>query len=92
MYRRIKPKLFNITTRSLKVKVKIVKPKAPSKPKKEKRKSLRAKCLHLRSDKTCAMMTKEGLNGNLSDFDIKHFCKGNPILCYYFRMPHPKKK
>lgn len=106
MYKRITPKLFNTTTRSVKVKVKVVKPRAPSvpkkekrkpkkkekKPKKEERKPLRAKCPHLRSDKTCARMIKEGLDGSVSDVDIKHFCDGNPLLCYYFRLSPPKKK
>ncbi|NIR86182.1 hypothetical protein GWO13_00885, partial [Candidatus Bathyarchaeota archaeon] len=64
----------------------------PSKPKKEEKKPLRAKCPNLRPDKTCTRMIKEGLDGNISDFDIKHFCDGNPILCYYFRLPPPKKK
>ena len=97
MYKRITPKLFNTTTRSLKVEVKVGKPKASSKlekrkPKKEERKSLRAKCPYLRLDKMCARMIKEGLDGSVSDVDIKHFCNGSPLLCYYFRLSPSEKK
>ena len=91
LYRRITPKLFNITTRNSKVKVKVEKTRAASRLKKEERKPPRAKCPHLGSNKTCTRMIKEGLDGNLSDFDIKHFCKGNPVLCYYFRLPQKSK-
>jgi len=93
------PKLFNTTTRSIKVKIETGKPRAPSKPEKRERKPrekerkyLQAKCPHLHSHKTCAMMVKDGLDGNVSEFDIKHFCDGNPLLCYYFRMSSRKEK
>ena len=33
------------------------------------------------------MMLTENLDEELSDFDLKHFCDGNPIYCYYFRLP-----
>ena len=91
LYRRMTPKLFNITARKLKVEVKVGKKRAPGRLKKEERKPPRAKCPHLGPNKTCARMIREGLDGNLSDFDIKHFCKGNLILCYYFRMPQKRK-
>ena len=30
-------------------------------------------------------MIKEGLDGELDDFDITHYCKGNPNHCYFYR-------
>ena len=92
MYKRTSSEPFNAITRSVKVKVKVAEPRAPGKPKKEERKTLQAKCPHLRSDNTCARMIKEGLDGNVSDSDVEHFCNGTPILCYYFRLPPPKNK
>ncbi len=74
------------------MKVKVTGRRAPRKPEKEERKAVGAKCPHLHSDRTCARMIKEGLDGNVSDSDIEHFCNGTPILCYYFRLPPPKKK
>jgi len=32
-------------------------------------------------------MLAENMDGELSDFDLKHFCDGTPIYCYYFRLP-----
>jgi len=32
-------------------------------------------------------MLAENMDGELSDFDLKHFCDGNPVYCYYFRLP-----
>ncbi len=32
-------------------------------------------------------MLAENLGGELSEFDLKHFCDGNPVYCYYFRVP-----
>lgn len=32
-------------------------------------------------------MSAENIDEELSDFDLKHFCDGNPIYCYYFRLP-----
>jgi len=106
LYKRITPKLFSTTTRTIKVEVKVAKPRAQSKPKKKERKPKkekrkrtkeekkppRAKCPHLRSDKTCTRMVSEGLDGSVSDVDIKHFCDGNPLLCYYFRLSSQKEK
>jgi hypothetical protein len=37
-------------------------------------------------------MIEKGLDGNLSDFDVQHFCDGNPINCYFYRAPLPKEK
>ncbi len=30
------------------------------------------------------MLAKE-MDEELSEFDLKHFCDGNPVYCYYFR-------
>jgi len=30
-------------------------------------------------------MTEEKMDEELTDFDLKHFCEGNPIYCYHFR-------
>ena len=32
------------------------------------------------------------LNPELTDFDIRNYCEGNPIYCYYFRLPQIKEK
>lgn len=32
-------------------------------------------------------MLAENMGGELSEFDLKHFCDGNPVYCYYFRLP-----
>jgi len=32
-------------------------------------------------------MLAENMDEELSNFDLKHFCDGNPIYCYYFRLP-----
>ena len=47
------------------------------------------KCPHLSSasKKECVKMLAENMGGELSEFDLKHFCDGNPIYCYYFRVP-----
>ncbi|MEA2090559.1 MAG: hypothetical protein U9O89_07400 [Thermoproteota archaeon] len=39
------------------------------------------------SKKVCIKMLEKNLDGEVSDFDIRHFCDGNPIYCYYFRLP-----
>jgi len=35
--------------------------------------------------KTCKQIEEKGMNGEVSDFDLQHFCQGNPVNCYYFR-------
>ncbi|MCW3980346.1 MAG: hypothetical protein NWF11_02615 [Candidatus Bathyarchaeota archaeon] len=37
-------------------------------------------------------MLEHNLEDDLSDFDLKHFCDGNPIYCYYFRLPQLELK
>ena len=58
-----------------------------STPKKENTPSL-VKCPYLstNSSKICVRMVDAGLDGKLSSFDIQHFCNGNPVYCYYFRL------
>jgi len=51
-------------------------------------------CPHLvvnAGKKLCKRMLEDGLNGAVSDFDVKHYCKGNQIHCYYFRSPPNRK-
>jgi hypothetical protein len=35
--------------------------------------------------KTCKQMIEHGLDEELDDFDITHYCRGNPNYCFYFR-------
>jgi len=35
--------------------------------------------------KNCKRMEEEGMDGKISDFDLKHYCNGSPVNCYYFR-------
>jgi len=45
-------------------------------------------CPHLilkEGTKVCRRMLEEGLDGEVNEFDIKHYCKDNPTCCYYFR-------
>jgi hypothetical protein len=35
--------------------------------------------------KTCRQMIEHGLDEELDDFDITHYCQGNPNYCFYFR-------
>lgn len=41
--------------------------------------------------KVCVKMLEAKISGDLNDFDIKHFCNGDPIYCYYFRLPRLEK-
>ncbi len=47
------------------------------------------KCPYLSSasKKKCVKMSAENLDEELTEFDMKHFCDGNPVYCYYFRSP-----
>lgn len=50
------------------------------------------KCPHLRnSPPKCIRMIERGLDGNVSDFDIEHYCDGNPINCYFYRVLSSQK-
>lgn len=45
------------------------------------------KCPHLsKKSNTCLKMLEMGLDGEVSNFDLKHFCNSNPTYCYYFRL------
>lgn len=46
------------------------------------------KCPFLLADtkeKVCRQMLKQGLDGELDDFDIAHYCVGNPNHCFFYR-------
>ena len=53
---------------------------------------MRCPYLSEKSKKVCVKMLEMNLNGELTDFDIKHFCDGNPIYCYYFRLPQIQER
>jgi hypothetical protein len=36
--------------------------------------------------KVCREMLAKGIDEEVSDFDIDHYCEGNPFNCYFFRM------
>ncbi|MGD8507166.1 MAG: hypothetical protein PVF15_10970 [Candidatus Bathyarchaeota archaeon] len=38
------------------------------------------------NQKICRLMTAQGLEGELDNFDITHYCKGNPNHCYFYRL------
>ena len=44
------------------------------------------------SKKICVKMLEMKLNPELTDFDIRNYCEGNPIYCYYFRLPQIEEK
>jgi len=33
----------------------------------------------------CQRMIEAGVDGRVSDFDVRYYCNGNPVNCYYFR-------
>jgi hypothetical protein len=35
--------------------------------------------------KVCRRMIKEGKGGELSLFDLEHYCNGKQVYCYFFR-------
>ena len=50
---------------------------------------MKMECLHLSvvaDNKICKLMANQRLDGTLDEFDIKHYCKGNPNLCYFHRL------
>lgn len=49
---------------------------------------MRCPYLSSASSKECVKMLEQNMEDELSDFDLKHFCDGNPVYCYYFRLPH----
>jgi hypothetical protein len=45
-------------------------------------------CPHLsvnEGKKTCKIMKEVGMDEELSNFDVQHYCNGNPMNCYFFR-------
>ena len=51
------------------------------------------KCPYLRnSPPRCTKMIEKGLDGKLTDFDIEHFCDGNPVRCYFYRVLPSEEK
>jgi len=64
---------------------------ASASKKEEKRKHVRCPYFNHNPKRICTRMVEQGLNGMVSEFDVKHFCKGNPFYCYYFRSGSSKK-
>jgi len=82
-------KLFNKNTEGKGVKVE------KTVQKQRERKDIRyVKCPYFRrsSNRICVRMAEKGLDARLSDFDIQHFCNGNPINCFFFRSSPTKKE
>jgi len=42
-------------------------------------------------ERVCNQMINQGLDGELDEFDIKHYCKGNPNHCYFYRTCEAQK-
>jgi hypothetical protein len=36
-------------------------------------------------------MSEKGISSEVSDFDLEHYCQGNPVNCYFFRMLKDEK-
>ncbi len=53
---------------------------------------MRCPYLSSASNKECVKMLEQNMDEELSDFDLKHFCDGNPVYCYYFRLPQLQLK
>jgi len=51
----------------------------------EKHKIMKCPYLSSSSQRICKRMIEASLDGEVSNFDIEHFCRGNPFYCYYFR-------
>ena len=87
LYMRETEKLFNRNTEKEGIKM--------EQPVQKQRKDTRhVKCPYFRKspNKICVRMAEKGLDDSLSNFDIKHFCNGNPINCFFFRQSPPKKE
>ena len=52
------------------------------------------KCPYLSNSpkRICLKMVEAGLDARVSQFDVKHFCMGNPNNCYYFRFSSQRQK
>jgi len=53
---------------------------------------MRCPYLSSASKKECVKMLAQNMDGEVSEFDLEHFCDGNPIYCYYFRLPALKAR
>ena len=85
LYMRETEKLFNKNTEGVNMETTVQK----------QRKDIRhVRCPYFRKspNKICVRMAEKGLDARLSDFDIQHFCNGNPINCFFFRSSPPKKE
>jgi len=58
---------------------------------KEKHKRMKCPYFSNKSKRFCKRMVEAGLDGEVSSFDIEHFCRGNPLYCYYFRSSLSRK-
>ena len=89
LYMRETKKLFNKNTQPEGVKV-----EKPVQKQRQGKDIKHVKCPYFRNspNNICVRMTEKGLDARLSDFDIQHFCNGNPINCFFFRLPPPKKE
>jgi hypothetical protein len=67
------------------------------------RKTRKMQCPYLETNpkRTCRKMLEAEVDEAISDFDLTHYCEGNPICCYYYRLsttqdnletPQPTKK
>ena len=41
--------------------------------------------------KTCRKMLEMGIDDDVSDFDVEHYCQGKPVNCYFFRIQDDEK-
>lgn len=62
------------------------------KKREEKHKVMRCPYLSIGPKRICKRMVEAGLDGEVSSFDVEHFCRGNIIYCYYFRSSPSKKQ
>jgi hypothetical protein len=49
------------------------------------RKTRKMQCPYLETNpkRTCKKMLEAEVDEAISDFDLAHYCEGNPICCYY---------
>jgi hypothetical protein len=55
--------------------------------------SMRCPYLYVNDNiKICKRMVEADIDARISDFDIEHYCNGNPVSCYYFRNQNKNTK
>ena len=72
----------------------ILYPRATPKLSDKNTEAVKVKCPYLSdtySGKVCSLMIRQGLDGELDEFDIAHYCKGNPNHCYFYRSYSARK-